>query len=62
MGGNRLERATWPPRLRRLSPLYLYVGDFAVLYQSAFRWRNFILNKFPQVVFVTRPTMNLYYA
>jgi hypothetical protein len=42
--------------------LYRYVCDVAVLYQSAFHWRNDILNKFPEVVFVTRSAMNLHYA
>jgi hypothetical protein len=42
--------------------LYGYDPDFAVLERSAFRWRNFILNKFSQVVFVTRSAMNLHEA
>jgi hypothetical protein len=43
---------------------YLYRDglDSAVLYQGAFRRRNFILNKFPDVVFVTRSAMNLHHA
>jgi hypothetical protein len=39
-----------------------YVHDVAVLDQSTFHWRNDILNKFPKVVLLTRPAMNLHEA
>ena len=42
--------------------LYRYKLEFAVLYQSPFRWRNFIPNKFPEVVFVTCSAMDLHHA
>ena len=43
---------------------YLYRDglDSAVLYHNAFRWRDLILDKFPEVVFVTRSAMNLHHA
>jgi hypothetical protein len=53
------ESGRWP---RSKTELYRYIREFAVLYQSAFRWRNFILNKFPKVIFVTRSAMDLNYA
>ena len=42
--------------------LYRYDREVAVLDQCAFHWRNDILNKLPEVVFVTRSAMNLHYA
>ena len=51
----RLEAVVWDLHYS----LYRYGRDLTLLYDSAFHWRNDILDKLSEVVFVTRSAMNL---